>query len=91
MVSLLTLPNGVRIVSEPMNSVRSAAVGIWVGAGSRCEKHGEEGSAHFIEHMLFKDTAMSTAAELATPAMLSTALVTSLIPDSMPSAKPSLT
>ena len=65
MVSLLTLPNGVRIVSEPMSSVRSAAVGIWVGAGSRCEKHGEEGSAHFIEHMLFKDTARSSASELA--------------------------
>lgn len=48
-----------------MSGVRSAAVGIWVGVGSRYEKRGEEGSAHFIEHMLFKGTAHSTAAELA--------------------------
>jgi len=65
MVQLMTLPNGVRLVSESMPSVRSAAVGIWVGVGSRLEKRGEEGSAHFIEHMLFKGTAQSSAAELA--------------------------
>ena len=55
MYEITTLPNG----------VRSAAVGIWVGVGSRCEKRGEEGSAHFIEHMLFKGTAFSDAASLA--------------------------
>ena len=65
MYELLTLPNGVRIVSEPMEAVRSAAVGIWVAAGSRCEKRSESGSAHFIEHMLFKGTAKHTAGELA--------------------------
>ena len=65
MYDTITLPNGVRIVSEHMDGVRSAAVGIWVGAGSRCEKRGEEGSAHFIEHMLFKGTTQSDAAELA--------------------------
>ncbi|MBR6209399.1 MAG: insulinase family protein [Oscillospiraceae bacterium] len=65
MIDLLTLPNGVRLVSERVDSVRSAAVGIWVGAGSRCERAGEEGSAHFIEHMLFKGTKQSSAAELA--------------------------
>lgn len=65
MYNLLTLPNGVRIVSEPMDAVRSASVGIWVGAGSRCEKTGENGSAHFIEHMLFKGTSQYSAKELA--------------------------
>ena len=65
MYDILTLSNGVRIVSEHMDGVRSAAVGIWVGAGSRCEKRGEEGSAHFIEHMLFKGTDRSDAAQLA--------------------------
>ena len=65
MYEIITLPNGVRIAYEKMSGVRSAAVGIWVGVGSRYEKHGEEGSAHFIEHMLFKGTEKSTAAELA--------------------------
>ena len=65
MYEIITLPNGVRIACEHMDGVRSAAVGIWVGVGSRCEKRGEEGSAHFIEHMLFKGTARSSAAELA--------------------------
>ena len=65
MYDTITLSNGVRIVSEHMDGVRSAAAGIWVGAGSRCEKHGEEGSAHFIEHMLFKGTSQSDAALLA--------------------------
>ena len=65
MIEIMTLPNGVRIAYEAMSAVRSAAVGIWVGVGSRCEKSGEEGSAHFIEHMLFKGTSQSTAAELA--------------------------
>ena len=65
MYEIMTLSNGVRIVAEHMEGVRSAAVGIWVGAGSRCEKRGEEGSAHFIEHMLFKGTDRSDAAELA--------------------------
>ena len=65
MTEIITLPNGVRIACESMSAVRSAAVGIWVGVGSRYEKAGEEGSAHFIEHMLFKGTKKSTAAELA--------------------------
>ena len=64
-MNLITLPNGVRIVSDRMESVRSASLGIWVGAGSRCEKRGEGGSAHYIEHMLFKGTSRSSAAELA--------------------------
>lgn len=61
----MTLPNGVRIAWEHMDGVRSAAVGIWVAVGSRCEKRGEEGSAHFIEHMLFKGTPSNSAADLA--------------------------
>ena len=50
---LTTLPNGVRIASERMPGVRSAALGIWVTTGSREEKASESGAAHFIEHMLF--------------------------------------
>lgn len=61
----LTLPNGVRILTEHVPGVRSASLGIWVGTGSRHEKAGENGAAHFIEHMLFKGTARRTAAQLA--------------------------
>ncbi len=62
---LITLPNGVRIATERMPGVRSAALGIWVATGSREEKAGESGAAHFIEHMLFKGTSTCSAAELA--------------------------
>ncbi len=65
MYQIMTLPNGVRIVSETVPAVRSAAVGIWVGVGSRNERKGEEGSAHFIEHMLFKGTRFASASQLA--------------------------
>ena len=65
MYEIITLPNGVRLAYERMSGVRSAAVGIWVGVGSRFEHRGEEGSAHFIEHMLFKGTSHSSAAQLA--------------------------
>ena len=60
-----TLPNGVRILTQRVPGVRSAALGIWVGAGSRQEKAGESGASHFIEHMLFKGTGRRTAARLA--------------------------
>lgn len=60
-----TLPNGVRILSEHIPVLSSAAVGIWVATGSRDEKAGENGAAHFIEHMLFKGTETLSAAELA--------------------------
>ena len=60
-----TLPNGVRIVYEHMPHVRSAAIGVWIGVGSRYESPCETGSAHFIEHMLFKGTAQHSASELA--------------------------
>ncbi|NNF03157.1 MAG: insulinase family protein [Rhodothermales bacterium] len=51
-----TLPNGVRIVSEHIPSVRSISAGVWVAVGSRDEEDGEAGICHFIEHMVFKGT-----------------------------------
>ena len=65
MYDRITLPNGARVVFERMEGVRSVSLGIWVGAGSRFERAEEGGSAHFIEHMLFKGTATRTAAQLA--------------------------
>jgi len=52
--SLTTLPNGLRVISEHMPGVRSAAVGCWVDTGSRDELENEAGASHFLEHLLFK-------------------------------------
>lgn len=51
------LPNGVRVLTEAIPSMRSVAVGAWVNAGSRDEAAAESGLTHFIEHMVFKGTA----------------------------------
>ena len=65
MYQIETLKNGVRIVTCPMEGYRSAALGIWVGAGSRQERPEENGATHFIEHMVFKGTQQRSAAALA--------------------------
>lgn len=51
------LPNGVRVLTEQIPSVRSVAVGAWVQAGSRDETEAQGGISHFIEHLVFKGTA----------------------------------
>lgn len=61
----ITLPNGARLLTEEVPGVRSAALGFFVGVGSRDERPGENGAAHFIEHMLFKGTQRRTTAQLA--------------------------
>lgn len=60
-----TLPNGVRILVEPVSHVRSAAIGLWCKTGSRHELESEAGITHLIEHMLFKGTERRTAKEIA--------------------------
>ncbi|MEM8486136.1 MAG: pitrilysin family protein [Bacteroidota bacterium] len=50
------LPNGLRIITESIPTVRSISVGIWVHTGSRHEASDEAGISHFIEHMVFKGT-----------------------------------
>lgn len=62
---ITTLPNGVRIVTESVDYVQSASVGLWVGIGSRDETDEIRGISHFIEHMLFKGTPRRTARMLA--------------------------
>lgn len=59
------LPNGVRVVTERMNHVRSVSIGIWVATGSRVETAETNGLSHFIEHMLFKGTLHRSAEEIA--------------------------
>ena len=63
-----TLPGGLRIVTEHVPGVRSVALGVWVAAGSRDEPRSQTGSAHFLEHLLFKGTthrdAMTISAQI---------------------------
>lgn len=59
------LPNGLRIVTEKVPSVRSITIGVWVDVGSRNEKPDENGISHLIEHMLFKGTKTRSAKQIA--------------------------
>jgi predicted Zn-dependent peptidase len=62
---LTTLPNGLRVITETMPSVRSVAVGCWVDTGSRDETPVEAGCSHFLEHLLFKGSENLSAREIA--------------------------
>jgi predicted Zn-dependent peptidase len=62
---LTTLPAGERIITERVDGVRSASIGIWIGAGSRDESPARAGVSHFIEHLLFKGTERYGAVEIA--------------------------
>src|SRR5260370_35771440 len=55
------LPNGLVVVTETMNHVRSVSVGVWVRNGSRREATEQNGLAHFMEHMVFKSTERRSA------------------------------
>ncbi len=59
------LPNGLVVITEPMEHVHSVSVGIWLRTGSRCEPPGLNGISHFIEHMVFKGTSRRTAEDIA--------------------------
>ena len=59
------LPNGLVVITEPMDHVHSVSVGIWLRTGSRCEPPGLNGISHFIEHMVFKGTTRRTAEDIA--------------------------
>ena len=58
------LPGGLRVVTEFLPSVRSVALGIWVGVGSRDEDTAHAGATHYLEHLLFKGTRKRTALEI---------------------------
>jgi predicted Zn-dependent peptidase len=60
-----TLPGGLRVVTENINTVRSMSVGVWVKTGSRDETDRQAGITHFLEHMLFKGTEKRSAFDIA--------------------------
>jgi len=64
LVRRTTLPGGLRIITEQVSGVRSVAFGIWVGVGSRDETRAQMGSAHYLEHLLFKGTATRSAMDI---------------------------
>src|SRR3954447_15497413 len=59
------LDSGLRVVTEHLPGLRSAAVGFWVGTGSRDEPDAVAGTSHFLEHLLFKGSATRHAQEIA--------------------------
>ncbi|HLH59496.1 MAG TPA: pitrilysin family protein [Streptosporangiaceae bacterium] len=63
-VARTVLPGGLRIITESLPAVRSAAIGIWVGVGSRDEDTVHIGATHYLEHLLFKGTNRRTALEI---------------------------
>lgn len=50
------LSNGLTILVKPNNHVPKVSLQLWYNVGSKDEKSGEKGIAHFIEHMIFKGT-----------------------------------
>lgn len=65
MVRRTVLPGGLRVVTESIPGAHSATIGIWVGVGSRDETRSQAGSAHYLEHLLFKGTKRRTALQIA--------------------------
>ena len=59
--------NGLRVASERNpnpNAPSTATVGVWIDAGSRYETDASNGTAHFLEHLLFKGTGKRSVQQL---------------------------
>ena len=59
------LPNGLCVITEEMQHIRSVSIGIWVKTGSRDEDKQWNGISHFVEHMVFKGTKHRSAEDIA--------------------------
>ncbi len=64
-VEITTLPSGLRVVTDRMEHLETASLGVWVGAGSRHEHASEQGLSHLLEHMAFKGTRRRSARDIA--------------------------
>ena len=65
MIQREVLPNGLTVITEKMDHIRSVSLGIWLKAGSRNEEPEVNGISHFVEHMVFKGTKNRTAEDIA--------------------------
>ncbi len=63
-VTRTVLPGGLRVITESLPAVRSAAFGIWAGVGSRDEDLAHAGATHYLEHLLFKGTSRRSALDI---------------------------
>ncbi len=59
------LPNGLVVVTEEMQHIRSVSIGVWIKTGSRHEEPELNGISHFVEHMVFKGTRNRSAEQIA--------------------------
>jgi len=59
------LSNGLTVITEQMQHIRSVSIGIWVKTGSRDEDPQWNGISHFVEHMVFKGTKHRSAEDIA--------------------------
>jgi predicted Zn-dependent peptidase len=64
-IAISTLTNGMRVVTDHIDTVESASLGIWVGVGARHEHEDVNGVAHMLEHMAFKGTKRRSARGIA--------------------------
>lgn len=56
MCKITQLKNGLRIVTTHMKQRESIAIGFWVNVGGRHEDDSIKGAAHFLEHIVFKQS-----------------------------------
>jgi predicted Zn-dependent peptidase len=64
-VEVTRLPTGLVVVTGAMPHLETAALGVWIGSGSRNEQPDEHGISHLLEHMAFKGTTRRTARQIA--------------------------
>jgi predicted Zn-dependent peptidase len=64
-VRVTTLENGMRILTDTMQSVETVSLGVWVDVGTRHEPAEINGVAHVLEHMAFKGTERRSALDIA--------------------------
>jgi predicted Zn-dependent peptidase len=64
-VNITTLPSGLRVITDRMDSVETVALGAWVNVGTRHETADVNGISHLLEHMAFKGTARRSAQQIA--------------------------
>lgn len=55
-LQVTTLKNGLRVATEQIPFAETTTLGIWINSGSRFETEANNGTAHFLEHILFKGT-----------------------------------
>ena len=64
-VEVTRLASGLVVVTDAMPHLETAALGVWVGCGSRNEQAEEQGISHFLEHMAFKGTTRRSPRQIA--------------------------